>query len=94
MKDDNLPIKLFFGAVLACVLLTMCAGCVARPPREDVPAVDAAACAPLPLCAVPPKASSTQLETALWECVLEYRALYSVCYNLSHDKWVGNADRR
>jgi hypothetical protein len=42
-----------------------------------------AACQPLPACDIPPGANSTQLESALWACVLEYRALYSVCYHLA-----------
>jgi hypothetical protein len=48
-------------------------------------ATKAASCAPLPLCDIPPGANSTQLETALWACVKEYRALYSVCYHMKAD---------
>lgn len=53
-------------------------GCKTRPEPAFAPAVS---CEPLPLCSIPPKASSTQLETALYACVLEYRALYSSCAN-------------
>lgn len=43
-----------------------------------------AGCDPLPLCTVPPDASSIQLTSALWACVLEYRGLYAKCYHLAH----------
>lgn len=68
------------------VLLLPLSGCAARPTNSDAtpPALEAAACAPLPTCPIPAGASSTQLELALWECVLEYRSLYSVCYHMQH----------
>jgi hypothetical protein len=34
------------------------------------------------VCDISRGATSTQLEAALWACVLEYRALYSQCLHL------------
>jgi uncharacterized lipoprotein YajG len=72
--------------ILAGAVGILLQGCAARPTNSDAtpPALAAAACAPLPVCSIPPASSSTQLEQALWECVLEYRALYSVCYHMQH----------
>jgi hypothetical protein len=72
------------GAIIFLALFVL-AGCSTTEhldlgdPQE---ATKAASCAPLPLCDIPPGANSTQLETALWACVKEYRALYSVCYHM------------
>jgi hypothetical protein len=62
--------------------LMLMSGC-AHTPAEQAPP-QTTGCAPLPVCDVTPKASSTQLEIDLWECVVEYRALYSICYQLQH----------
>lgn len=68
-----------WAMVLTVVLLVlMLTGCKTAP--EYTPPVRLS-CEPLPVCAIPPKATSTQLEMALWECVLEYRAQYSACAN-------------
>lgn len=68
---------------LACVILLaagslLMAGCQTAPEPTWAPSVG---CEPLPLCSIPVGANSTQLETALYACVLEYRALYSSCAN-------------
>lgn len=67
------------GAMVGAFLLLVvcCSGCQTAP-SVDTPAVS---CEPLPVCSIPHKASSTQLDSALWACVLEYRALYSSCAN-------------
>jgi len=72
---------------LAVVLLLPLAGCQTReavklPPDQGRAAVTLA-CPPLPACDIPPGANSTQLTSALWACVLEYRALYSVCFHMA-----------
>jgi len=75
-------VKRFQHAVMALIFailllagISLLSGCQtpAAVQRPQVP------CEPLPVCFIPPGANSTQLETALWGCVLEYRALYSHC---------------
>lgn len=56
-----------------CLLLQ---GCQTAPEFAAQPVVR---CEPLPLCDIPAKSTSTQLELALYRCVHEYRALYSAC---------------
>lgn len=80
-------ITVVFVCLLA-LLWSFLAGCtttegvVLDKTPEDI-AVEAA-CVPLPVCDIPPRANSTQLESALWACVLEYRALFSQCFHLVH----------
>lgn len=52
-------------------------------PKE---ATKAASCGPLPLCSsyIPINATPKQLVDGLYACVLEYRALYSVCYHMAN----------
>lgn len=82
MKPKGLRASLLWwlihGTLLAgivCVLVGL-SGCQTAPIPVDRPFTP---CEPLPLCSIPPKATSTQLELALWGCVLEYRAQYSSC---------------
>lgn len=69
----------FVLTAAGCLLLLVLSGCAAAPPAERVPT----ACQPLPACDIPTGSNSTQLEEALWKCVMEYRALYSVCYHIA-----------
>jgi hypothetical protein len=70
-----------FLVILAVVSLAACQtlpeGPSARPARL---------CEPLPVCNIPASSTSSQLEEALWSCVVEYRAMYSVC------KWMQEAE--
>jgi hypothetical protein len=55
--------------------LLLLAGCTTSPP----PAAQHISCEPVAACPIPDAASSTQLEAALWGCVLELRAQYASC---------------
>jgi hypothetical protein len=75
--------------VAVLVLITCLTGCASKPVTFTAPpeeAAKAAACEPLPLCGIPTGANSTQLEEALRACVLEYRSLYQVCYDMQHQE--------
>lgn len=74
------------GVILLAVLALAACGTTEHIRLDQAPqdTAEAAGCSPLPLCEIPPGANSTQLESALWACVLEYRALYSACYHLAH----------
>lgn len=72
-------VPLWLWAGICCVFLLALSGCTTAPPSARVPT----ACQPLPACDIPTGSNSTQLEEALWKCVMEYRALYSVCYHIA-----------
>lgn len=63
-------------ALLLVLLLLSLAGCKTAPEPVDRPVI---ACEPIKPCDIPPGATSTQLEAALWACVLEGRAQYQSC---------------
>jgi hypothetical protein len=70
--------------VMAVVLLVVSwlTGCSSLPEERPPGAQDVAKealCPPLPVCDIPGNANAKQLTEALWSCVLEYRALYSMC---------------
>lgn len=78
-------IVFFCAWALGLALLTGCSSTEGiRLDKSPQDTAEEAGCQPLPLCTIPPEANSTQLESALWACVHEYRALYSQCYHLAH----------
>lgn len=87
MKRDELGL---LAAIFVVVLIVLACttGCTStehvRLDKDPGALATEAGCAPLPVCEIPPAANSTQLTSALWACVLEYRALYSVCYHMAH----------
>lgn len=84
-KVTPLHARLAFIALLVVLMLAL-GGCASGRHLELPPApqdaAQKAACPPLPVCDIPPGANSTQLELALWKCVLDYRAMYSVCFHM------------
>lgn len=71
------PTRIDLAWTLAAILVVlMIAGCATAPEPVDRPVVS---CEPIRPCDIPPAANSTQLEAALWACVLELRAQYRSC---------------
>lgn len=87
MKRDEVGL---LAAIFVVVLIVLACttGCTStehiRLDQDAQDTAEQAGCQPLPVCEIPPAANSLQLNNALWSCVLEYRALYSVCYHLVH----------
>lgn len=65
------------AALTMVALAFLLMGCQTRP--EPAPLRSHTPCPPLPACTIPTRATPKQLSEALYTCVLEYRALYSVC---------------
>jgi hypothetical protein len=79
------------GAVVLCILAVVFMslfGCSTlgrerrESPQDAGDVAQEAACGPFPVCEIPPGASSKQLNSALWGCVLEMRAQWSKCLHL------------
>src|SRR5688500_873291 len=69
--------------VLACMGLFGCSSTEGiRLDKSPQDTAREAAGQPLPVCEIPPNATSTQLDSALWGCVLEYRALFPQCAHM------------
>lgn len=87
-RDEFDTLRTVVAICLLALLLSFLTGCKTtegiRLDKDPNTLAGEATCAPLPLCDIPPAATSTQLESSLWACVLEYRALYSACYHLVH----------
>jgi hypothetical protein len=86
MKRDEMGFLVVAVWLMALGVLIGLTGCgtleTKRNPNDAGDIAQEAGCPPLPVCEIPPEANAKQLQSALWACVLEYRALYSQCTHL------------